>query len=146
MRTVAGLNSSRFSLAGPPCTAAVAAAQFLPGDPAVFAAQPSDHPVPCVGAQVLEGGLGHPGLEVGAPAPQHPVELDEQDIKRQARAGSAGPRLDLAHDGLDGLAGWIGVDVVPVRAPLPVTLDVPAEEVEALVDVGDQGLFLRQAQ
>jgi hypothetical protein len=39
-----------------------------------------------------------------------------------------------------------GVEVAPVGASLAAALDVPAEEVEALVDVGDQGLFLRQAQ
>ena len=46
----------------------------------------------------------------------------------------------LAHHGLDGLAGGVGVDVAPVGASFPVALDVPAEEVEALVDVGDQRL------
>jgi hypothetical protein len=34
---------------------------------------------------------------------------------------------------------------VPVAASLGVALDVSAEEVEALVDVGDQGLVRRQA-
>jgi hypothetical protein len=35
---------------------------------------------------------------------------------------------------------------VPVTASLPVALDAPAEEVEALIDMGDQGLVRRQAQ
>jgi hypothetical protein len=35
---------------------------------------------------------------------------------------------------------------VPVSAFLPAALDVPPEEVQALVDVGDQRLFRRQAQ
>src|SRR5262249_54226246 len=48
--------------------------------------------------------------------------------------------------GLDGFAGRVGVDVVPAGAPLAVALDAPAEEVEALADVGDLRLLRRQAQ
>ena len=55
-------------------------------------------------------------------------------------------RLDLRRDGPQGLLGGVGVDVVPVGASLAVALDAPAEEVEALVDVGDQSLLRRQAQ
>jgi hypothetical protein len=44
------------------------------------------------------------------------------------------------------LLGRIGVDVVHVRASLAVTLDTPAEKVEAVINMGDQSLLLRQAQ
>ena len=58
----------------------------------------------------------------------------------------ADTRLDLADHGHTALRARIGVDVEPVGAPLTVTLDAPPEEIEALVDVGDQGLLRRQAQ
>src|SRR3954453_9445176 len=71
-----------FLRARPPSAPAVAATEFLHGDPAVFTAQPSDDPDPGVGAQVGEGRTGHPGPEVGAPAPQHPVVLERQNTPR----------------------------------------------------------------
>ena len=55
-------------------------------------------------------------------------------------------RLDLRHDGAKRLLRRVGVDVGPVGALLAVTLDAPPQEVHALVDVGDQGLLLRQDQ
>ena len=48
--------------------AAVAAADGLHGDPAVFAPCPSPEPAQGVAGQVSEGGGGHAGPEVGAPA------------------------------------------------------------------------------
>jgi hypothetical protein len=45
-----------------------------------------------------------------------------------------------------GLSCRIGVDVPPVGASLAVTLDAPTKKVEALVDVGDHRLGLRQAK
>ena len=112
----------------------------------MFAPYPFHDLAPGVGAQVLERGAGHAGPKEGAPAPQQPVERDEQGVERQV--GSCAPALfpHLAREGLDGLAGWIGIDVVPVGAWLAVALHAPAEEVQALVDVGDQRLVLRQAQ
>ena len=88
---------------------------------------------------------GHPGSEVGGPAPQHRVEPVQQGFERQVDVLSA-PRLHLGGHGLDGLGRGVGVDVAPVGASFAAALDVPSEEVEALVDVGDQGLLRRQAQ
>jgi hypothetical protein len=53
----------------------------------VFAAQPFEDPAPGVGAEVFEGGAGHAGPEVGAPAPKHPVQMEQQDLERLVRAG-----------------------------------------------------------
>jgi hypothetical protein len=58
----------------------------------------------------------------------------------------AAERPDLARDRLDGLLARVGVDVSLVRPWLAVALDAPAEEVQALVYVGDQRLGLRQAK
>jgi hypothetical protein len=63
----------------------------------------------------------------------------QQGGERQVDVLSA-QRLHLPGHGLEGLASRVGVDVVPVGASLAAALDVPAEEVEALVDVGDQSL------
>jgi hypothetical protein len=43
------------------------------------------------------------------------------------------------------LLGRIGVDIAPGGAPLAMTLDAPPQKVETLVDMGDAGLFRRQA-
>src|SRR5674476_480483 len=50
-----GVEQCPFLRDRPPATAAEAATQLLHGDPAVFSAQPSHDPRPCVGAEVLEG-------------------------------------------------------------------------------------------
>src|SRR5215468_11020009 len=115
----AGVEQRGLSVGGPPAAAAVAAAEFLPVHLAVFAADPGDDPLPGVGAQVLERRERHAGPEVGGPAPQHPVELVQQGSQRQVGVLAA-DRLDLGHDGLNGLAGRVGVDVVLPRAPLAV--------------------------
>ena len=102
--------------------------------------------LPRVVAQVAEGRGGHPGPEVGAPAPQHRVEPEQQGSSGWFVSTCSAHVLTLAIDGPQGLLGRVGVDVVPVGASFAVTLDAPPEEVEALVDVGDQGLLRRQAQ
>src|SRR6185369_116900 len=71
-----------FTAGWPPPAAAVAAAQFLPGGSAVLALEPLHDSFPHVGTQVLEGRAGHAGGEVLAPAPHHPVDLDEQRVQR----------------------------------------------------------------
>ena len=70
--------------------------------------------------------------------------LCEKGIERLARIHPAARGLHLAHHGPDGLARRVGVDVVPVCASLAVALDAPSQEVEAIVDVSDQGLARRQ--
>jgi len=106
----------------------------------VLALNPSPDRVPHVVAQVGEGRVGHPGPEVGAPAPHRRIDPDEQGVERLIRCDLPAQRLDLGHDGPQGLLGRVGVDVVPVGAWLSVALDVPAEEVQALLDMGDQSL------
>jgi hypothetical protein len=113
--------------------------------PGVLAAQPSDDLPPGEGAEVAEGDGRDPGSEVGGPTPQYRVEPEQQGFERQVRVLSA-PGLHLRGRGLDGLGRGVGVDVAAVGASLAAALDVPSEEVEALVDVGDQGLLRGQAQ
>src|SRR5207247_527781 len=129
----------------PPCAGAVAAADSLQRDPAVLAPCPSLDPVPGEFGQAGEGDGGHSGLEVRAPAPQRRVELADEGLERLVDVAPA-DRLHLDRYRLDGFAGRIGVDVIPAGASLAVALDAPAEEVEALVDVGDLRLLRRQAQ
>src|SRR5690348_4052646 len=124
-----------------PSAVAVAAAEGLPGDPAVLAAQPGDDLPPGDGGEVPESLAGHAGPEAGAPAPQHRVKPVGQDWQRLVDARSPADVLDLAADGAKRLLGRVGADVLPGSAWLPVTLEAPAEEVRALVEVGDQGLF-----
>ena len=83
-------------------------------------------------------------FEVGGPAPQHPVEPVQKDFQRQVRVLPA-HCLYLGHDRTQCFLGWVGVDIVFRGASFPVTLDTPAEEIEALVDVGDQCLLRGQA-
>jgi len=132
---------------GPPVTWTGSMSNFvlLPPGSVVFSTQPPAHLLPRVVAEVTEGRAGHPWAEVDAPALQHRIELAQQGIERLACVHSSAQRLHLAHHGLDGLAGRIGVDVLPGRASFPVALDTPAEEVEALVNMGDECLLLRQA-
>jgi hypothetical protein len=80
-------------------------------------------------------------LEEDAPPPQHLVEPDEQGVERLARVHLTAPGLDLGQQRLEGLAGGIGVDVVPVGASFSVALDAPPEEIQSVADVGDQGLL-----
>jgi hypothetical protein len=54
------------------------------------------------------------------------------------RADLSAQRLDFPGDRPQGLLSRVGVDVVPVAASFAVTLDAPTEEIEALIDVGDQ--------
>jgi len=114
----------------PPSAVAVAPLDGLPCDPAVFAPRPPYDPVPGVAGQVSEGGGGHAGPEVRAPASQRRVELADEDLERLVDAAPA-DGLHFHRHGLDGFAGRIGVDVVPAGASLAVALDAPAEEVEA---------------
>jgi hypothetical protein len=67
----------------PPSAVAVAPLDGLPCDPAVFAPRPPYDPVPCVAGQVGEGGGGHAGPEVGAPASQRRVELADEGLERR---------------------------------------------------------------
>src|SRR5215813_11277826 len=129
----------------PPSAVAVAPLDGLPCDPAVFAPRPPYDPVPGIAGQVSEGGGGHAGPEVRAPASQRRVELADEGLERLVDAAPA-DRLHFHRHGLDGFAGRVGVDVVPAGASLAVALDAPAEEVEALIDVGDLRLLRRQAQ
>src|SRR5438309_269427 len=98
---------------------------------------PPDYLFPEIGPQVAEGRARASVLEVRGPAPQHPVELEQQDSERQVRAPPA-DRLHLGHDRDQSLLGWIDVDVVLAGASLAVTLDAPTEKDEALIDVGDE--------
>ena len=130
------------SVPRPPCAVAVAAAQCLPARVRVFASHPPEYLTPNDHPQVSERAGGHPGAEVGGPAPQHRIELVQQDHQRQADVHPA-DRLALGLDRPQGLLGRVVVDVMPVGSPLLVTLDAPTEKVEALVDVGDQRLVHR---
>src|SRR5438552_1833123 len=96
---------------------------------------PSPDRLPHVVAQVGEGHRGHPGPEVGAPAPQYWVEPAYQDIEGLVHFDLTAYRLHFGHDRLEGLLGRVGIDVLLVRAFLPVTLDTPAEKVKAVIDV-----------
>jgi hypothetical protein len=111
----------------------------------VLAAQPADHPPPAERVQVGERLAGGPVPEIVGPAAQHPVQPVQHDRQRLV-GGLSGDRPHLRLDGRKGLAGRVGVDVVPRAASLLVALDAPAEEVEALLDVTDGGLLLRQPQ
>ena len=133
------VEQDRLPVTGPPASAAVPAAEVLPGAPAVFAAQPAENLAPGEGAQVAEGGAGHAGAEMVAPAAHDSVEPVQQDLQGQVDVLTA-QVPDLPGDRGDRLLRRVGIDVVPVRALLPAALDVPAEEVQALVDVGDQRL------
>jgi hypothetical protein len=108
----------------PPCAVAVASADGFHGDPAVFAPCPSDDPAQGVVGQVGEGGGGHAGAKVNAPAPQRRVELADEGLERLVDVAPANC-LDLDRDRFDGFAGRVGVDVVPVGAFLAVALDAP---------------------
>ena len=48
-------------------------------------ADTADHSVPGVLVEVAEGRLGHAVAEVGTPAPQHRIQLAQQDCKRRMR-------------------------------------------------------------
>ena len=63
-------------------------------------------------------------------------------VRIRARVAAAEPLPVLRAGG----ARRVGVDVGPVGASFAVTLDAPAQKIEALVDVGDHGLLRRQAQ
>ena len=132
-----------FRCGRPPSVSAVAATEFLHGAAAVFAAQPAPDPSPGVGAQVGEGCAGHAGPEVGAPAPQHLVQPEQQDFQRLVRADLPAHCLHLAGHGLDGLARRVGVDIGPAGASFAVALDAPAQKHQTLVDVGDECLVQR---
>jgi hypothetical protein len=132
VRTFAGSNSTTLTIGGPPAATAVAAAQVLPVGTAVSASQPSKDLTPGERAQVLEGVVRHAEAEVGGPAPQHPIESVQQDLQREVDVLSA-QRPHLVLDDREGLLRRVRVDVVPLGALLPVALDVPAEEVQALV-------------
>src|SRR5829696_3971062 len=126
----AGVVEHRVAVGRPP-PREVAPFQPAPVRLGVFAAQPAGNPPPCVGAQVAEGASGHPAAEVGTPAAQHRVEPVEQLAERLVVA-TAGDRLDLRLDRRKRRLGGVGVDVAAaVRGP--VTLDAPAEELDALV-------------
>ena len=100
------------------------------------------HTLRCVAKAVCKPLLRHVARQAEVPrrTPQHPVELMQQDCERMVRVLAAG-RLYLGHDGRQGLLGRVDVDVTPAGSPLAVALDASAEEVHALVDVGDEGLF-----
>ena len=92
----------------------------------MFAAQPSDDPGPGVGAQVGEGGAGHAGPEVGSPAPQQPVERQQQDLQRLGDATAP-------HGGLcsASAAVWPGRAVEP-RGPQDQARERPSAGEPAL--------------
>src|SRR6266536_685720 len=120
--------------AGRPPAGEVAASQPAPVRLRVFPSQPTDHPPPGVGVEVAEGLRGNAVLEVGAPAPQHRVEPGEELVERLLMAGR-GDLLHLRRDALERTVGRIGVDSGP-ELTSPAALDPPAEEVEALVEMG----------
>src|SRR5665647_3440497 len=111
----------------------------------LLVAEPADHPMPKKSTQVTEGRLGDPMAEVVGPPSQYRVEpVDEGGERLVRRPLRRSLNLGL-HWGQCGLGG-IGVHVVLRRASLLVPLDTESEEVEALVDVDDPRLLLRQAQ
>jgi hypothetical protein len=95
--------------------------------------------------QVAEGLAGNSRSEVDTPSLQDLIELDQQDVQRLVRIHVPAHGLDLGHHGAQRLLGRIGVDIAPGGAPLAMTLDAPPQKVETLVDMGDAGLFRRQA-
>src|SRR5262249_40532829 len=83
--------------------------------------------------------------KVAGPASQHRVELVEQAAERPVQR-SLSQRPDRALDvRQSGLAG-VGVNQTLARASLLVPLDAEAEKVEALVNVSDPRLGLREPQ
>ena len=95
-------------------------------------------------AQVLEGPRRLSRAKVGAPAPEHRVDPVQQLVERLVGA-AAGDLLDLRLDGRKRPLGREQEDARAAATPA-VALDAPAEEVDALVDVGDAGLLRRQRQ
>ena len=128
------------ALSGPD---AVASAELLPGRASMLAFLPPDDLFPEVGPQVAEGRMRAAVLEVRGPAPQHPVELMQQDPERLVRVLPA-HYFDLRHDRGQRFLGRVDVDVAFADPSFPVSLDAPAQKVEALIDVGDQSLFRRR--
>jgi hypothetical protein len=104
---------------------------------------PAHDLLPQVGAQVAEGRVRASVLEVRGPAPQHPVELMQQEPERLVRVLPA-RYFDLRHDRGQRFLGRVDVDVAFTDSSFPVALDAPAQKIEALVDVGDQSLFRRE--
>ena len=98
-----------------------------------------------VNAEVAEGRLGHPVPEVGGPAPQHRIELAQQDRERLVVSRRVIART-LALTSRQAPSSTARCRRRACRASLPVPLDAEPEEVEALVDVADPRLRLRQAQ
>src|SRR5450755_826360 len=86
--------------------------------------------------------LGNVMQQAGDPwrTSQRRVELAGEDLERLVHVAPA-DGLHLDRDRFDRFAGRVGVDVIPAGAPLAVTLDAPAEEIEALVDMGDLRLL-----
>src|SRR6266581_3422413 len=118
----------------PTVSSAVTASEVPPGTARMLA------PLPQEGPQVAKRRIRAAVLEVVGPAPQHRIELLQQDLQRLVQVLPA-PRLDLGHDGVQRLLGRVHVDVVLAGSPFPMTLDTPAEEIQPLIDVGHQGLL-----
>jgi len=135
---LAGVEQSSAVRGWPPALAEVPAPEAFPSDPAVFPLQPLDHLPPRDVGEVAKCLAGYTRPEVRAPSSQDPVEMDQQDVQRLVRVHVPARGLDLGRDGTQCLLGRVGVDVSLAGSSLSVALDAPAEEVEALVDVGDQ--------
>jgi hypothetical protein len=112
--------------------------------PDVSIAQPAHDPPEGVVIEVAEGARGHAVAEVVAPAPQHRVEPAQQVCERSVfRSAGQGPHL--VDDRRERLLRRVGVDRgLPASASPGSALDVPAEEVEPLIDVADPALLDRQ--
>jgi hypothetical protein len=120
--------------------------QSRPSASVVLVLQPVHDAVPCVVIDLAEGRLGHAVPEVARPPRQGPVDALEERREVLVQGRPVRHRRYLVLDGLDGLPGRHGVDVIPARSPLPHPADGKAEEVEALVNADDAGLFLREPQ
>ena len=109
-------------------------------------AEPADDSPEGEVVDVAEGPLRHAVPEVRAPAPQDRIDAAQQVCERPMSC----PVGELPHLTLDRgqrLLRRVGVDGPPIGPASPRSaLNVPAEEVEPLVDVADARLLNRQAQ
>src|ERR1700712_1351018 len=130
----------------PPAAVTVLAAQFFPSGSTVLASDPSPHRAPHVVAQVGKRRRRRTGPEVGAPTTQYRSESTEQLIQWLVDPDLSTDRLHLGRHRPQGLFGRIGVDESPGGSPFAVAVDPPPEEIQPVIDVGDQRLGHGQAQ
>ena len=109
-------------------------------------AEPAEHSPEGEMIDMTEGPRGNPMPKIVAPSPQHRIQPTQQ-VSKRSMFRPASQRPQLADHGGQRLLGRVGVDRLLARSTTSVSaLDVPAEEVEPLIDVHDPRLGHRQAQ